>query len=205
MLDLELVTEPSETGLDVVSLDELASHLRLSATLRTKQSWIDIMTQAINEVVDKLHGPEGELNRTILPCQWKLHFSRWPASGKPIQLPFPPIISVDAVTIADGAVVVPPGDYIVTNSLIREIFPTSTWPTITNGTRALSVTFTAGYETYPDKLKRLVKIMAAHYIENPEATINEPRQMAVNRKVDFGVESLRSALRVPVSYDDWNC
>jgi hypothetical protein len=65
------------------------------------------------------------------------------------------------------------------------------------------VTYKAGYTSYPPNIKRYVKILAAHIMENPEATILEPRQMQINRKVEFGVESLRAALRIPVSYDDW--
>lgn len=204
MLDIITVQEPIETALDVVSVAELARHLRLSPTLRNNATWVANMTDALTEVVDKLDGLEGELNRTILPRVWKLYLTKFPKAG-PIYLPYPNIISVDAITIEDGATVVPDTDYVVNNSLIAEIYPTVRWPDATFGPRAVSVTYTAGYEEYPPKLKRLVKILAAHYLENPEATINEPRQMQINRRVDFGVESLRAALRVPVTYDDWIC
>lgn len=207
MLDIEVETDPTETGVDVVSVAELARHIHLSPRLRANTDWTANMTDAINETVDKLHGLDGELNRTILPCTWKLYLTQFPKRG-PIYLPYPNLISVDAITIEDGsspANVVDDSDYVVKSCLVPEIYPTSTWPTVTFAPRAISITYQAGYETYPLKLKRLVKILAAHYLENPEATINEPRQMQINRKVEFGVESLRAALTVPVSYDDWNC
>lgn len=207
MLDIELVTPPTATGLDIVSVADLASHLRLSPTLRANATWIANMTAAINEAVDGLHGRRGTLNRTILPCTWKRYLSSFPATGCPILLPFPDLISVTAITIEDGsspANNLSPSAYVVTGALVPEIYAVDAWPTIAaTAKRAVSVTYQAGFSTYPPALKRLVKILAAHALENPEATINEPRQMKVNRKVDFGVDALTEQFRIPVDYSDW--
>ena len=206
MLDIEIVTPPTQTALDVVSLEEFARHLRLSATLRTNATWIANMTDALNEAVDKLHGLSGELNRMVLPCTIKRYLTAFPGKGKPIYLPYPELISLDAITIEDGsspANNLDPATYVRKRTLVPEIYAVGSWPAVTSAPRAISVTYTAGYSVYPYRLKRLVKILAAHGLENPEATINEPRQMAVNRRVDFGVESDRAALRIPVAYDDF--
>lgn len=206
MIDLELLTVPTDTALDVVSVDDLASHLRLSASLRTNATWIANMTAAIEETVDSLHGRSGVLNRTVLPCTWKRTMDFFPKTGMPILLPYPDLISVDAITIEDGSIPaneLDPDDYWVKKTLIPEIYATSVWPILVSGTR-VSVTYKAGYGEYPAILKRLVKILAAHNLENPEATINEVRQMAINRRIDFGVDSLMAQLRIPVSYDDWS-
>jgi len=205
MLDLVEVTAPTKTGIDVVAVEEFASHLRLSPTLRTNAVWIANMTAAINEAVDSIDARRGTLNRTILPRTWKRSLDRFPKSGCPILLPFPDLISVEAITIEDGSSPVNDLDlsaYRVKPALVPEIYPTSTWPDVATGVR-ISITYKAGFTEFPPMLKRLVKILAAHYMENPEATINEPRQMAVNRKVDFGVDDITQQLRIPVSYDDW--
>lgn len=206
MLDIEIVTPPSKTALDVVSVDELARHLRLSPTLRNNASWIANMTDALTEAVDKIHGLSGELNRMVLPCTIKRYLSRFPSAGRPIYLPYPDLISLDAITIEDGSSppnILAPSSYIKTGALIPEIHAAGSWPNVAAAPRAVSVTYKAGYSIYPPNIKRYVKILAAHMLENPEASILEPRQMQINRKVEFGVDSLRAALRIPVSYDDW--
>lgn len=207
MLDIEIVEEPTETALDVVSVEELARHLRLSATLRNNATWISNMEDAIKEVVDELHGTSGKLNRMIMPCTIKRYLDRFPSPGKPILLPYPDLIDLVSVTIEDGSSPpnhLPSSSYkVVKDTLIGEVHAVGAWPTIVAGTRAVSVTYRAGYSKYPFKLKRLVKIMAAHVLENVEATINEPRQMQINRKVEFGVDYLMASLRIPLSYDDW--
>jgi hypothetical protein len=206
MLDIEIVTQPTQTALNVVSVEEFARHLRLSATLRNNATWIGNMTDALTETVDRLHGFSGELNRMILPCTIKRFLTSFPASGKPIYLPYPDLIKVDAITIEDGSSPqnnIDPASYVVTTPLIPEIHAVGSWPSVASRPRAVSVTYQAGYGTYPASIKRYVKILAAHMMENPEATIMEPRQMQINRKVEFGVDSLRAALRIPVAYDDW--
>ncbi len=207
MLDIEIVTQPAHTALNIVSVDEFASHLRLSASLRSNATWRENMEAALHEAVDDLHGLSGKLNRMILPCTVKRFLSGFPERGKPILLPYPDLIEVVAVTIEDQSEppnTLPEAAYTVAGgTVIGEVYSIAGWPQISTGPRAVSVTYKAGYLEYPHKLKRLVKILAAHNMENPEATIHEPRQMQINRKVEFGVDSIMAALRIPVSYDDW--
>ena len=211
MLDIEVVTPPTQTALDIVSVDDMARHMRLSPRLAANADWRARMETAIVEVVDDLDCIGGKLNRTILPRTLKRYLRGFPkrtCNGPGfISLPFPPLISVEAITIEDGSSppnVMPSADYVVTGGLITEIHAgASGWPFMVSSARGLSVTYKAGYATFPPKLKQLIRILAAHNMENPEATINEPRQMAINRKVDFGVDYLMATLRVPVSYDDF--
>lgn len=205
MLDLTVVTPPTHTAINVVSVSELARHLRLSPTLSSNATMIQTMNDAITEVVDGLDGRSGILNRTILPRVWKRTLKRFPASGEPILIPYPDLIQLQAITIEDGsspANVLAESDYVIRQTLVPEVHAASAWPSISDGT-LVTVTYRAGYTDYPPALKRLVKILAAHYIENPEATINEPRQMQINRKITFGFDQALDQLRIPVSYDDW--
>jgi hypothetical protein len=209
MLDVVVVTPPSVPATDVVSVNELAIHIRLSTYLRSNADWISRLTSAIEDAVDKLEGPGGELNRCIRQCTLKRYLKQFPTRGGQIQLPYPTLISVDNITVEDGSSppnIVPVESYVVGGELVASISPVTSWPSASSGPRAVSVTYTAGYPSgeYPPKLKRMVKILAAHYLENPEATINEPRQMAVNRRVDFGMDDLRAALTVPYGYDNWD-
>src|SRR3546814_8737862 len=134
MLDIEIVTPPTQTALDVVSLDEFASHLRLSAALRNNATWVENMTAALKEAVDDLHGMDGSLNRMVLPCTVKRYLNGFPSRGKPIFLPYPNLIDVDAVTIEDGSSPVnnlATSAYTVSKTLIGEIYAVGDWPLVT--------------------------------------------------------------------------
>ncbi len=206
MLDIEIVTAPVQTATDIVSLDEFATHLRLSPRLRANSEMQSRMTAALEETAGSLHLFNGILNRTVFPTRLKRYMSGFPASGVPIQLPFPNLRGNVVIAIEDGsspANVVSSSTYVVKNTLVPEIYAKDSWPSITTGPRAISVAYDAGYSEYPPDLKRLLKILAAHSLENPEATILEPRQMQINRKVEYGADFLIALLRIPVSYDDW--
>lgn len=205
MLDIEVVVAPTQTGLDIVSLAEMKKHLRIVGS-----GLDDQITSALNEVVAKLDGPGGELNRSLRPVTLRRYLRKFP-TGNIISLPYPPLRSVTEVVYEDSVASSPlpaldTANYIVrTGSYIGqiELLPGESWPSVADHPRAVCITYDAGYTTYPDQLKRLVKILAAHYIESPDATINDRMQSMVSRKVEFGVEDLRAALRVSPSYDDF--
>ncbi len=210
MLDIEIVTPPTATALDVLSVADFKKHLRISSTVTALD---DVLQAAIEDAVDKLHGIGGELNRTIMPTTYKRYLTKFPGNdenGKPlpILLPYPPVIIVGAITVEDGSS--PDNDvdtagYVVKSGmLVPEIHPVSTWPSITATPRAVSVTYTAGYAEYPPKVLRMVKFLAAHYIENTEASILEQSKTLISRNVLFAMDDLRAALKIQNSYDDWN-
>lgn len=208
MLDLELLAPPTQTGLDVVSLAEMKKHIRLSPTI-TKMD--DELTAAINAAVDVLHGPGGILNRTVLPCTWVRYLDRFPSCGY-IQLPYPDLIEVQSVSYlnSDGdsplSSLVFDEDYCVRtiNMIPRvELQISRRWPTPYRKKRVVQVIYRAGYSTFPEKLKTWVRMYAAHLLQNKEMTINEPRQMMINRATEFGHLFLVNQLRVPNALDDW--
>jgi hypothetical protein len=203
MLDIEITTPPTQTALDIVSLNDLASHLRLSPHLRANADMQLRMTSALHEVVDSLHGFDGTLNRMVLPCTVTRYLTKFPAKGKPILLPYPDLIALDSITIAATSTAVASSSYVVKKPLVPEVWAIDGWPDADAAPRAIAIRYRAGYAAYPEKLKRLIKIMSAHNLQNLEATINEPRQMAINRKVEFAHDYLLAQLRVPVAFDDW--
>ena len=215
MLDLEVVTGPEDDGTAILSVADFKRHLRI---LHNKLD--DELEDIIVEAAAKLHGADGELNRTVFPMIWRRYLRRFPdkldvngnivAIGQgAIELPLPPLIDVTAVTIEDGsdpANVVDASNYVVMKGYVGRIEPVAgfTWPTVTEGPRAVSITFLAGYDAYPANLRRMLKILAAHNYENPVATTNEPRVIQVNRSVVFALEDLRSQLAVPINFVDWD-
>lgn len=209
MLDIEIVEAPTAVATDILSRADAKKHLRISPS---NTALDDLIDDAIEETVHDLHGIGGKLNRCILPTTFRMYLRDFPGldedgNYKPILLPYPPLIEVLAVTIEDGsspANTVDAADYVVKSGmLVPEIHPVDSWPTVTPAPRAVSVTYRCGYESYPPQLRRLVKILMAHMIENAEATILEPRVLQVSRKVEFGHYYLMSSLRVPLGYD-WN-
>lgn len=205
MLDIELVTPPSHNGTNIVSLEEMKTHLRLSNASMDAE-----ITAAIREAAAGLHGIDGILNRTVFPCRWVRYLREFPESGI-IQLPYPPLTGVVSIAYEDGlgtspAPTVSAESYIVKKGPLIgqiELLSDYSWPSAITHPRAVAVTFDAGYETYPDQLKRLIKILAADFIENKEASINDRVMAMVNRKTSYGVDYLLNMLRVPASYDDW--
>lgn len=215
MLDLELISQSGD-ALDVVSLEEMKKHLRID---NTKQD--DEIEAAIEEAVGALHGRDGDLNRTILPCTWIRWLPGFPqAIRRPygqsvyprrIYLPYPPVTRVVSIFYEDanGSSPAPELDatkYVArTHNLVGEVelLPNANWPTAANSPRAVGIMYEAGYTKFPPILKRLVKILAADFVENKEASINERMQSLTSRKISYGVEYCMSKLRVPVALDDW--
>jgi hypothetical protein len=218
MLDLQVISR-SGTALDVVSLAQMKKHLRID---NTKQD--DELTAAIEEAVDALDGPLGKLNRSILPCRlvrWLPRFPNtisrpWGVSIYPrrILLPLPPVRSVVSVFYEDTDGTSPMPELSADRYVSRvdgllgeiELKTNFTWPTVTpNNPRAVGIMYDAGYTVFPPKLQRLVKVLAADFIENKEGTINDRIQAMVSRKTEYGVDFLMTSLRVPSAMDDWEC
>ena len=203
MLDIEIVTEPTATVFDIVSLDDLASHIRASPKLRQNADYVARMTMALEAACAGLHGIDGRLNRMIFETQLKLWLRKWPRKTY-IELPYPNLISVDAFELSDGTTLTKGTDFYVTGSLVKRLEPVTYWPDVTDGKRAIGITYTAGYTAYPANLKRLIMILAAHFLQAPEAAVNESKITAISKKVEFGVDYLEAQLKVPTAYVDWN-
>lgn len=202
-MDIEVLPlTPEPNPLDFVTVDQMKEHLRIKHGALDSQ-----IRDAIRDAVTYLHGPEGRTRRTLLRTKYRLYMKALDCSF--IELPFPPLVSVESIGYLDTSNVaqtVPTENYLVrTQTLFGsiELLQPYDWPvTRAQYPRAAFIDFTAGYTptTFPDQLKRAVKFLAAHYIENTEATINEPRQMQINRKVEFALDSILDNYAVPHNY-----
>lgn len=199
-MDIVVTTPPaSGSALTICPLADVKSHMKLVTARRD-----DEIQAKIEAVYDTLGRPaQNLLNRTIAETQFRVYLPAFPDSAV-WRLPFPPLKSVESVQYlaTDGTETTLAGaDYITRTGdgqYVGEIERIGTsWPTTKDHPRAAWVNFTAGYDSVPADLVLLMKMMVAHYDANTEATINEPRQMAVNRKVEFGHDYLVSKLRVP--------
>lgn len=208
ILDIEVATAPAEDGLAIVTVQEMKKHLKITQT-----GWDDDIESAIVDAGAHFHGTTGILNRTLFPMQWRLHRPAFPTS-RIIRLPFPPLRSVDSIAYMSGAASPNPllsaANYIVRTgdgSQVGEIelLTTEDWPNTDDHPRGVEIVFSAGYEDYPSQLKRIIKLYAAHLLENREATmIDQMRGAQVSRKTEFGLDYLVNALAVPVDMGNWD-
>jgi uncharacterized phiE125 gp8 family phage protein len=198
-MDLIEIVEPSlSAALLVVPIGEMRSHMRIMSTSRDAE-----LQSAVHDACMLLHGKNGLLNRALLPSDFRLYLSEWP--GDRIELPLPPMISLASVQYRDPDDVLrtlPADQYTVaTNGLHAVVHLTADgWPEAVAHPRAITISYRAGYESVPQPLRRAVKLLAGHYIENSEATINEMKQTAVNRKLEFGLDHLISSYRILNDY-----
>lgn len=217
MLDLEVVTPPTATGLDIVTLDEMRSHLRITSTALNHD-----IEEAVKDAAEYLCGFQGQpgiLNRTVFPTTLRRYLRSWPprVAGNrrmAIQLPYPPTIDIVGITYEDPDGGSPENaidalNYtLVLRDQVSEVrfWSDYSWPALARVTRPVAVTYRAGYldGAYPQVLKRLIKMLAAHFYENPEATVIDRIQGQVSRKVEFGADHLIAKLRVTPAYDDWD-
>lgn len=203
-LDLEIVAPPQDDGTDIVSVKEQKVHLRIHEANTSLDADIK------ESLLDAGGNLRSQLNRTIFPTTLRRYLPSFRRCS-PIQLPYPDLIEIVDVGYKDSDGVdrvVSAADYLVrTIDMIPqvEILSGKAWPSSLQHQRAVWITYRAGYnDEYPPQLRRLVKMQAANYLANKEATLNDGRFLLVSRKVEFGMENLIDYLRVPVAYDDWD-
>lgn len=78
-------------------------------------------------------------------------------------------------------------------ALIRPAFG-QTWPTTYDRLSAVSVTYTAGYgaaSAVPEDAKQAIRLLAAHWLENAEASISG----TISKEIEFSYSALRDRLK----------
>lgn len=195
----------AETGptrdeiLAIVSAAELKAETRITHALEVTK-----IEDAIVEAFDYLDG-KGWLNRAILTQVWKGYANRF---DKEIELPFPPLQSVDQIRYVDTD-----GEWqtlatsvygVSTVGLFGKIYLKSyqNWPDIYTDPESIEITFTAGYgageaiKSDVPGIRKAIKLLAVHYNTNPSATYPEQRLVEVPRKVLFGLQDACGKYRI---------
>lgn len=202
-MDLVLQTAPDEADiLNLVPLADLKANERIFHAMQDA-----LLTRCIKSAYAFLDGRDAWLNRAILTQAYKLYL---PKFCDTINLPLPPLISVDAVKYVDTDG--------VEQTLATSVYEVSTddgmgkisrvsgeqWPATKVMNRAVTIEFTAGFGDAADiafpakeRLRQAIIFLASHFYRNPAPTFAEPRTVAVDREVKYGLEHLIGFMRVP--------
>ena len=210
-MDVEVVVPPTDTVLDYVSLADQKLQLLISPANTHHDAEI---TDCMESAMAYIHGRSGVLRRSILRTGYRMRIPSFPA-GRAIDLPYPPLLSVSSVSYLDTsgvqATLDPASYHVLTGACFGQIAlaPGSSWPVVQSRHPAgVSIEFEAGFDPGGAReelpaIRRMIKLLAAHYFENREATINEANGRTMdNRKIAYGVECLVTRLQSPAIYVD---
>ena len=165
---LSLVTGPA---ISPVSVEDLKSHLNV-----TESDWDDEIEACLEDAVAVLDG-QGRLGRAICAQTWRQSQPVAPLDGR-LRLLIGPVASVSAIDYFDAenqAQTATVGDFILmTEGDFAELLPGPgiSWPSgLYDRPDALRITYVAGAasaDDVPKPVKRMVKLLAAHYWDNRE-------------------------------------
>lgn len=185
-----------------VSLAEARRWLGLRADDTAHTAVLQLLIQAMRE------DAEHRTLRAYVPRQLRLYLADWPAGscyGIQIDLPYPPLVSVDSFQYVDTDGVtqtLAASQYEVHDQEIPAIIVPAwdvTWPTIRRVPDAIQVTYTAGYspgspqdeaayqEVLPEKLRLWMQTKLATLFENREQIITGTWVQAVPRDFTDGL------------------
>lgn len=176
----------SGPGTAPVSLAEARAQLRFIEEADTADdAYISALVDAACAWTQK------HLGRSLAAdTEWTLTLDCFPAS---IKLPMPPAATVDSVVYLDAngdAQTLSAAAYRLYGAggfdpFVRPAWGTD-WPATADGEPdAVTVTYTAGYETLPAPIKQAILLIVSHYFENREAS------SAIDLKhLPMGVEAL---------------
>jgi uncharacterized phiE125 gp8 family phage protein len=174
-----LVTPPAE---EPVSLAEAKAHLRVDHD--AEDTLISMLIGAAREYVEQ------GAARALMPQTWRLSLESLPGGRCPIELPLPPLRSVESITYQDDDGAEQTLDdalYLVdTDDEPGKVLPVydGEWPDGRCDVNAVKVTYIAGYEDadhVPKRAKQAILLLVGHWFENREAvgTAGRELEMAV--------------------------
>lgn len=131
-----------------------------------------------------------------------------PSFSGEIELPNPPVISVDRITYLDGEGVekeIPQSDYeLVPDDYVPTVIPASKWPTdVATRPNAVRIEFTTGIDIQdsppddiPEDLKQAMRWLVGHLFENRESTVLTPVRQELQETPDT-VDAILAPYIVP--------
>lgn len=170
-MGLERVAAPA---LEPVSLEEAKEHIRVMD--QTQDGLVDVLIVAAREMAETLSG-----GRQYITAQWKSTLCMFPYCGGMIELPKPPLQSVESIKYVDMAgtlQTLSPSVYqVVTSGQVGAIVTKygQFWPDTREEADAVRIEFTAGYgdepEDVPATIRHAVKLLVGHLYENREPVV----------------------------------
>jgi uncharacterized phiE125 gp8 family phage protein len=118
---------------------------------------------------------ESRTGRALISQQWRLTLDAWPVC---IELPHPPLVSVDAITYLDVAgarqTLASGGYQAITDTLVGSVQPAygAAWPTCRETPGSIRVDYTAGYgiaSAVPQSIKAWMLLAVATWYSQREA------------------------------------
>ena len=177
------VTEP-------VSLDRVKRSLGLDNVRDFDTTLQELIKSATNAV-------SNDLGRALTTTVYTLHLDRWP--GREIQLPYPPLISVDSVkyygdttetldTFSSGSYTVSTGG----DPGVIWLNEDADWPDLMDRPSPIEIQFQAGYgadtDDVPAAIQAAVTTTAAYFFDQPlpviTGTIATELPLGVSRLID---------------------
>ncbi|MDJ0922114.1 MAG: head-tail connector protein [Henriciella sp.] len=162
----------------------------------------DILAGLIATATGYLEAEHGILGRALITQTWRVRFPCVPAEAV-VELPYPPIKSIEAVKYIDTDGVeqtFAPENYGMHASRSKSFValnPSASWP-VAAGHWPFSIEFVAGYgdeaTDVPDGIVHAAKLLVSHFYENREATTDLPL-----RDLPLGVQMLLAPFRVAES------
>lgn len=155
-----------------VALEELKTQLRLEGDDGSQDH---LLTNCLGSAVALF---ERETQTALVSRSLRLCLDAFPADGAPVHLAVPPTLAVTAVKHLDPDRVeqtLDPADYTAdVNHHPGRVAPLDgAWPAAASMLGAVSIDFDAGFASaaaVPADAKNAVRMLAAHYYENAEAT-----------------------------------
>jgi hypothetical protein len=164
----------------------------------------------IRTAVERVDGPDGEIQRALITQSWELRldhfpgywFSRgpyvsWPPTWYPreyeIEIPLPPLQSVDSITYVSGGleVMMNASEYTVAGVDDRHkarLRPVTAWPGTDDVLEAVIVSFTCGYgdswNDVPESIRMGITAMVRDLFDSCESGL--PDKLLMPYRVDLG-------------------
>lgn len=186
-MGLQLVTPPTDYP---ITLDQAKAHLNV-----VDADDDDKITQAIAAATQALDGPFGWLGRAIMPQTWDYFRDSFPGTTTNewggcgwtasncgcattstcggIELPLPPLVSVDAVYYADpdnpsSYLTLDAAEYAVDNAgYVGWVQPVDGWPSTATSINAVKIRFTAGFATVPADILQAIYMLTRDWYDQP--------------------------------------
>ncbi|MCJ2065045.1 phage head-tail connector protein [Methylobacterium sp. J-088] len=149
----------------VVTLDEVKANLRITHTEEDA-----LLARLIASATASLDGRDGALGRALMPQRWRLERDQF-CYG--IEMPLPPLLSVQAVRYLDAAGIertVDLADVVIVGTDPAVLRARTIWPTVLAEPGAVAIEFTAGYQDVPEPIRTaIIRSVGSLYV-NREAS-----------------------------------
>lgn len=144
-----------------------------------------------------IDGPGGWLGRAVGAQELEAQFDSFPLTARgALDLPFPPLLEVSAVTYDDAdaaAQTLDPTVYLVDPRGLL-LAPEKSWPSSYSRRGAVRVTYTAGYAEIPPSIVAAILLMVGDLFENRESAVTGTIAAAI--PMSTTVERLLAPFRV---------